>query len=317
MALAFTFPGQGSQFVGMGAELAQNFASAREVFNEVDAALSQSLSKLMWEGPMEELTMTANTQPALMACSMAVMRVLQIEFGINIGVAKYVAGHSLGEYSALCAAGCFSLTDSARLLRIRGQAMQTAVAIGEGAMVALLGASFEQAEAIVEQGSQIGICQIANDNAEGQIVISGQTSAIEAVANMAQDIGIKKAVLLPVSAPFHCAMMAPAADVMADALANVDMSVPKVAVVNNVKACPVENVAQIRDDLVAQVTARVRWRESVLWMARKGGITDMYEPGCGKVLSVMRRRITPDLTGGVLESVAQLQAFASKLNKDN
>lgn len=313
MTLAFTFPGQGSQSVGMGKELADAFPAARAVFEEVNEALSQNLSKLMWEGPMEDLTLTANTQPALMAASIAAMRVLKTDFDVDVTVAKYVAGHSLGEYSALCAAGALSLTDTARLLRLRGEAMQKAVAPGEGAMAALLGASIETAEDAARVGAKLGICQIANDNATGQIVLSGQVAAVEAAAEAARAMGVKKAVILPVSAPFHCDMMAPAAEAMRDALADARFKSPVVPVVNNITARPVSDADVLRNDLVAQVTGRVRWRESVEWMAGEGGIETLAEPGCGKVLTVMLRRIVKGLNGTALNSPESLEAFATSL----
>lgn len=309
MTLAFTFPGQGSQFVGMGKALADAFPSAKSVFDRVDEALGQKLSDLMWNGPEDELTLTANTQPALMACGMAAMAALEAEHGISVSDAKFVAGHSLGEYTALAAAGALSIEDTARLLRIRGNAMQSAVPAGKGAMAALLGASFEQAEAVVAIGAKVGDCQIANDNAPGQIVISGEKAAVEAAAAGAKDEGIKKAVLLPVSAPFHCALMQPAADAMAEALADVDVNLPAVPVVNNVKASAVTDPDIIRGDLVAQVTGRVRWRESMDFMVAEG--VDLFaEPGCGKVLSVMMRRAHKDATGMPVDTPEALAAFA-------
>ena len=310
MSLAFIFPGQGSQSVGMGEEMWETFPTARAVFEEVDDALGQKLSAIMFNGPLEDLTLTANTQPALMASSVAVMRVLEADFGISVTAASHVAGHSLGEYSALCAAGALSLSDTAKLLKLRGEAMQQAVPVGKGAMAALLGASIEDAQALCDTVD--GIAEIANDNATGQVVISGETSAIEAAAEMARDRGIKKAVLLPVSAPFHCRMMQPAADTMREALADTDISAPQVPVVNNVTASPVTDPAQIRDDLVAQVTGRVRWRESVMWMA-DNGVTAMAEPGTGKVLTQMIRRITKDVAGTALSSPADLEAFAETI----
>jgi len=313
MSLAFVFPGQGSQNVGMGKELADNFDSARLVFEEVDSALSQNLSKLMWEGPMETLTLTSNTQPALMATSVAAMRVLEKEFGVDISAAKYVAGHSLGEYSALCAAGAISLSKTAELLRIRGDAMQAAVPVGAGAMAALLGASMEDAETAVSAGRKLGICQIANDNATGQVVISGEKQAVEAAAETARELGVRKAVILPVSAPFHCDMMQPAGDVMADALAETEISEPVVPIVNNVTAALVTDPEQVRRDLVAQVTGRVRWRESIEWMATEGGVTTFAEPGCGKVLTVMLRRIVKDVNGIALNSPEGLENFAAEI----
>lgn len=316
MTLAFTFPGQGSQSVGMGKALADAFPSAKAVFDEVNQALSQDLSALMWDGPMEELTLTSNTQPALMACAVAAMRALRDEFDVDVTTAKYVAGHSLGEYAALCAAGAISLSDTAKLLRIRGDAMQAAVPVGAGAMAALLGASVEDAEAAAAAGRELGICQIANDNAIGQIVLSGEKAAVERAAQAATDMGVKKAMMLAVSAPFHCDMMAPAAEAMREALADTDISAPAVPVVNNVTARPTSDPAQIRDDLVTQVTGRVRWRESVIWMAEEGGITRMEEPGCGKVLTVMRRRIVKSLEGGTLDTPETLGAFANDMKEN-
>ena len=312
MTLAFTFPGQGSQSIGMGKELADAFSSARAVFQEVDDALSQNLSKLMWEGPMEDLTLTANTQPALMACGMAAMRALKDEFGVDVTDAKYVAGHSLGEYTALCAAGSLSLDDTARLLRIRGDAMQAAVPVGAGAMAALLGATVEDAEAAAKAGQAKGICQIANDNATGQIVLSGEKDAVQAACDTAAEMGVKKAMMLNVSAPFHCDMMAPAADAMRDALADASFNAPAIPVINNVQAVPVSEPDQLRNDLVAQVTGRVRWRESVEWM-HANGIETLAEPGCGKVLTVMLRRIVKGVNGKTLNTPEGLEAFASEL----
>ena len=312
MTLAFTFPGQGSQSIGMGKELADAFSSARAVFEEVDDALSQNLSKLMWEGPMEDLTLTANTQPALMACGVAAMRALKDDFGVDVTDAQYVAGHSLGEYTALCAAGSLSLVDTARLLRIRGKAMQAAVPVGAGAMAALLGASVEDAEAAAKAGQAKGICQIANDNATGQIVLSGEKDAVQAACDAATEMGVKKAMMLNVSAPFHCDMMAPAADAMRDALADATFNVPSVPVINNVQAVPVSDPDQLRNDLVAQVTGRVRWRESVEWM-HANGIETLAEPGCGKVLTVMLRRIVKGMNGKALNTAEGLEAFATDL----
>ncbi len=312
MTLAFTFPGQGSQSVGMGQDLAEAFPSAKAVFAEVDDALSQNLSKLMWNGPIEDLTLTANTQPALMAASLAAMAALKAEFDIDVTAAKYVAGHSLGEYSALCAAGSIALADTARLLRIRGDAMQAAVPIGAGAMAALLGASVEDAEAAAKAGQKIGICQIANDNAVGQIVLSGEKAAVEAACKAATELGVKKAMMLNVSAPFHCDMMAPAADAMRDALADAVILAPKVPVINNVQAMPVTDPDQLRNDLVAQITGRVRWRESVNMM-HKNGVETLAEPGCGKVLTVMLRRIVKGLNGAALNTPESLEAFANEL----
>ncbi len=312
MTFAFTFPGQGSQNVGMGQALAEAFPSARAVFEEVDDALSQKLSALMWNGPMEDLTLTSNTQPALMACSLAAMAALKSEFGVDVTDAHYVAGHSLGEYSALCAAGSLSIADTARLLRIRGDAMQAAVPVGAGAMAALLGASVEDAEAAAKAGQAKGICQIANDNATGQIVLSGQTEAVELAAQTARDMGVKKAVILPVSAPFHCDMMAPAAQAMKEALAETVFNTPSVAVVNNVQAQPITDAAMLQADLVAQVTGRVRWRESIEWMAAQN-IEIFAEPGTGKVLTVMLKRIVKGVSGKALNTPDTLEAFAAEI----
>jgi [acyl-carrier-protein] S-malonyltransferase len=309
MAFAFTFPGQGSQFVGMGQALAESSPAAKAVFDRVDAALGEKLSELMWSGPAETLTLTANTQPALMACGMAAMAALEEAHGITVEHAKFVAGHSLGEYTALCAAGAISLEDTARLLRIRGNAMQSAVPAGKGAMAALLGATFEQAEAVVASGLEFGDCQIANDNAPGQIVISGEKRAVEAAAESAKGHGVKKAVLLPVSAPFHCSLMQPAADAMADALEDVDVQSPRVPVINNVQARPVTDPVQLRTDLVTQVTGQVRWRESMQYMFDQG-VELFVEPGCGKVLSVMMRRALKDATGMPLDTPDALAEFA-------
>ncbi len=313
MTLAFIFPGQGSQYVGMGQDLAENFPVARAVFEEVNEALSQDLSKIMWDGPEEDLTLTSNTQPALMANSVAVARVLAEEFGIELTAGKYVAGHSLGEYSALCAAGAISLSDTAKLLRIRGNAMQSAVPVGEGAMAALLGASMEDAETAAAKGAEIGVCQIANDNATGQVVLSGAKAAVEAAAEAAREMGVRKAVILPVSAPFHCDMMQPAADVMAEALADTKIQAPIVPLINNVTAGKVTDPDQIRSDLVSQVTGRVRWRESVENMAGEG-IETFAELGCGKVLTVMLRRIVKGTNGVAVNSVDAIKAFAEDHN---
>ena len=312
MTLAFTFPGQGSQSIGMGQQLAQAFPSARAVFEEVNDALDQNLSKIMWEGPMEDLTLTSNTQPALMACGIAAMRALKDEFDIDVRSAKFVAGHSLGEYTALCGAESLSLADTARLLRIRGNAMQAAVPVGAGAMAALLGASVEDAEASAKVGQSEGICQIANDNATGQIVLSGEKAAVQAACDAATQMGVKKAMMLNVSAPFHCDMMAPAADAMKAALADVTFNEPVVPVVNNVQARPVTDPDQLRNDLVSQVTGRVRWRESVEWM-HENGLETLVEPGCGKVLTVMLRRIVKGMKGVTIDTPEKLEVFAVEL----
>ena len=313
MSYAFVFPGQGSQAVGMGKELADNFPVAKAVFAQVDEALSQKLSTLMWDGPMEDLTLTANTQPALMAVSMAVVEVLRNDFDIDVTAAKFLAGHSLGEYSALCAASVVSLADTARLLRIRGNAMQSAVPNGKGAMAALLGASLEDAEAAVKAGEASGMCQIANDNAIGQVVLSGEKDAVEAAAAHARELGVRKAVILPVSAPFHCNLMQPAADAMQTALADVEFNAPSVPIVNNVSAAPVTDPQQLKADLVTQVTGRVRWRESVTWMTESEGVTDIAELGHGKVLTVMLRRIVKGINGLAVGTPEQLETLAENL----
>ncbi|MBK8771253.1 MAG: ACP S-malonyltransferase [Rhizobiales bacterium] len=293
MTIAFVFPGQGSQAVGMGKALSDNFAAARAVFAEVDEALSQNLSHLMWDGPEAELTLTENAQPALMAVSMAVVRVLEAEQGITVAnTAACVAGHSLGEYSALAAAGTFSVADTARLLKIRGKAMQAATPVGTGAMAALLGLDFATAAAAAAEGAQGEVCQAANDNSDGQVVISGHKAAVERAAEIAKAKGAKRAVMLPVSAPFHCALMQPAADAMAEALSKVKMNAPVVPVIANVKAGPLTDPAAIRDSLVAQVTGTVRWRECVAHMAAQG-VTLFVELGSGKVLTGLAKKNAP------------------------
>ena len=289
MSIAFIFPGQGSQAVGMGAEIAKAYPSAREVFDEVDAALSQSLSRLMWEGPEAELTLTENAQPALMAVSLAAMRVLG-DKGVKLrGSVAYVAGHSLGEYSALAAAGALSLADTARLLKIRGRAMQHAVPVGEGAMAALLGAELGEARDLAKAAADGEVCEAANDNAPGQVVISGAKTAIERAVALAPKFGARRAVLLPVSAPFHCALMQPAADVMRDALAKVEIKAPAVPLVANVLAAPISDPEQIRQRLVEQVTFMVRWRETLLYL-KTNGVGTVYEVGAGRVLIGIARR---------------------------
>ena len=313
MATAFVFPGQGSQSVGMGRALSQAFPAARRVFEEVDEALGERLSAVIWEGPAERLTLTENAQPALMAVSLAAMRVLETEAGIALSRdAAYVAGHSLGEYSALAAAGSLSIADSARLLRIRGLAMQKAVPVGAGAMAALLGLEFEAARAVAEQaaeGHELGaVCQAANDNGAGQVVVSGDRAAVERAVELAKAKGARRAMLLPVSAPFHCALMAPAAAAMAQALAAVSIRPPAVPLVANVPATAITDPAEIARCLVAQVTGTVRWRECVSYMAAHG-VADFYEVGAGKVLSGLIKRIadgatataigTPERGGGV------------------
>ncbi|MGF1464103.1 MAG: ACP S-malonyltransferase [Maricaulaceae bacterium] len=308
MGFVFVFPGQGSQAVGMGASLADAFPAARKVFDRVDAALEQDLSALMREGPMETLTLTENAQPALMAASLAVIRVLEDEFELCVDSARYVAGHSLGEYSALAAAGALSLEDAARLLKRRWLAMQAAVPVGEGAMAALLGASGEDAAEAIAQGADAGDIAIANDNAPGQIVISGHKAAVEKAIAAAKALGVKKAVLLPVSAPFHCALMAPAAVEMHEALSNVDILEPKVPLVTNVSARVVTDPETIRTHLVDQVTGTVRWRESVNHMV-EAGVDLFVECGAGKVLTQMLKRTAPDAKGLALNTPEDLEAF--------
>ena len=310
MAHAFIFPGQGSQAVGMGKALAENFPIAAKTFSEVDEALGQKLFHLMCEGPIEELTLTANTQPALMAHSMAALRVLQSEAGADIAAAKFVAGHSLGEYAALCAAGALSLADTAKLLRIRGDAMQSAVPVGEGAMAALIGVDLDGAQKAIDAVSGDGVCEIANDNAPGQVVISGHKARVEAICADAKTFGAKMAKLLPVSAPFHSSLMQPAADAMAAALADADISEPKPALVANVTAERATRPDDIRDLLVKQVTGRVRWTESVGYMASEG--CDVFiEVGSGKVLSGLIRRINKGATSLAVGEPDDLEAFNS------
>lgn len=292
MTKAFVFPGQGAQAVGMGMALAEAYPAARAVFQEVDEALGEALSRLIREGDAETLTLTRNAQPALMATSIAAMRALAAE-GIAVTGAAYVAGHSLGEYSALCAAGALSLADTARLLRLRGEAMQAAVPVGMGAMAALLGMDFAAAAAVASEAAQGEVCQAANDNDPAQVVVSGHRAAVERAVEIAKAKGAKRAILLPVSAPFHCALMQPAADAMKAALADVAIRAPKVPVVANVLAEAVSDPGAIRRLLVEQVTGAVRWRESVLWMAGRG-VTEFWEVGAGKALSGMIRRIAPE-----------------------
>ena len=317
MIRAFVFPGQGSQAVGMGQELAQSHAVAREVFEEVDEALGQNLSKLMFEGPIEELTLTENAQPALMAVSLAVVRVLEKDGNMDLAkVAKFVGGHSLGEYSALTAAGALEIADAARLLKARGQAMQQAVPVGIGAMAALLGLDIGPVEEVVaevaEKSSNGEIVVAANDNADGQVVLSGHKGAVEAAIEIATAKGAKKAMLLPVSAPFHCPLMQPAADAMAERLAEVVIVPPRVPLIANVTAREVSDPDTIRKLLVEQVTGRVRWRESVLYMGEQG-VEELVEMGSGKVLSTMVRRINREMTGSAVQTPADIEAFLAKL----
>ena len=311
MSVAYVFPGQGSQSVGMGKALADAFPAARQVFAEVDAALDQRLSALMFEGPDGDLTLTANAQPALMAVSLAVVRVLEAEAGLDIGKSAFVAGHSLGEYSALAAAGSLTLADTARLLRIRGNAMQAAVPPGVGAMAALLGLDFDTAAAVASEAAAGEVCQAANDNGGGQVVVSGTKAAVERAIEIAKTRGAKRAMLLPVSAPFHCALMQPAADAMAEALSQVQVLPPRAPLMANVLAAPLTDPDAIRRSLVAQVTGTVRWRECVGAMAA-AGVTDFVELGSGKVLTGLLRRIADTARGqavGTPDDVAAYRTF--------
>ena len=312
MSIAFTFPGQGSQAVGMGKELADAFPEARRVFEEVDDALGEKLSTVMWDGPEETLTLTANAQPALMAVSIAALRALEARgFSLKDKVA-YVAGHSLGEYSALCAAGTFSLADTARLLRIRGNAMQAAVPVGEGAMAAIIGLEQADVEAACVEAAKGSVCQIANDNGGGQVVISGAKPAVEHAARICTEKGAKRALMLPVSAPFHSALMQPAADAMRHALAQVHKNAPAVPVVANVVVRPLTDPEEIAARLVEQVTGRVRWRETVEWFGANG-VTTLYEIGSGKVLSGLARRIDRELATANVGTPAEVEAALAAL----
>jgi [acyl-carrier-protein] S-malonyltransferase len=309
MAVAFVFPGQGSQTVGMGKTLAANFPAARQVFEDVDTALGSKLSTIIFEGPADTLTLTENAQPALMAVSLAALRVLEAEAGLDLARdAQFVAGHSLGEYSALAAASAFTVADAARLLRVRGQAMQKAVPVGAGAMAALIGLEFDAAAAIAADAAQGEVCQAANDNGAGQVVVSGNKAAVERAVEIAKTKGAKRAMLLPVSAPFHCALMQPAADVMAEALAKVAVKPPAVPVVANVLAKPIREPAEIVRALVAQVTGTVRWRESVLFMSG-AGVTNFYEVGAGKVLSGLIKRLADGATSTAIGSPEDVAAY--------
>ena len=313
MARAFVFPGQGSQVVGMGAELAKQSAAARAVFDEVDEALGQKLSELMFNGPIETLTLTENAQPALMAASLAVMRVLEQEKGFKLAEkVKFVAGHSLGEYSALAAAGALSVGDAARLLRTRGLAMQAAVPVGQGSMAALLGVGKDVAEKLSAEAAQGEVCQLANDNEPTQAVISGAKAAIDRAAGLAKAHGVRRFMPLNVSAPFHCAMMHPAADAMADALAKINVKAPVVPVVCNVLAAPISDPAEIKKRLVEQVTGTVRWRECVMAMA-DAGVTDLFEIGSGKVLAGLAKRIVPSLNATPIGTPADIDAALAAL----
>ncbi|MGE0627383.1 MAG: ACP S-malonyltransferase [Hyphomicrobiaceae bacterium] len=313
MAIAFIFPGQGSQEVGMGSELATAFPSARRVFEEVDEALGEKLSDVLWNGPKDRLTLTENAQPALMAVSMAVIRVLEAEHGFRLAdKVAFVAGHSLGEYSALAAAGTFSLADAARLLRTRGQAMQAAVPVGQGAMAALLGVGLDVAARVATEAAGDEVCQVANDNEPTQVVLSGHKAAVERVAEIGKKYGVRRAMMLPVSAPFHCALMQPAADAMAEALSRVEMRAPSVPVIANVLAQPISDPARIRQSLIEQVTDTVRWRECVERMVA-GGVTDFYEIGSGKVLAGLVRRVVKDANASSIGTPADLDGAAALL----
>lgn len=314
MTIAFTFPGQGSQSVGMGKALAEVFPEARAVFDEVDEALGQKLSDIMWSGPDDALTLTANAQPALMAVSLATMRVLEAR-GLDLASkVSFVAGHSLGEYSALAAAGSLDVATAARLLRVRGDAMQNAVPVGQGAMAALLGLDFDVAVEVAEAAAQGEVCQAANDNAPGQVVVSGHLAAVERAVEIAKAKGARRAVMLPVSAPFHCSLMAPAADKMADALANAAVNAPKVPLVANVLARPITDPDEIRGRLVDQVTGTVRWRESVTWLA-ENGVDTFVEIGTGKVLTGMVKRIAKDAAGMAVNTPEDIDALMEKISE--
>lgn len=312
MTRAFIFPGQGAQTIGMGRDLAETYPAARDVFDAVDAALGEKLSALIWEGDAEVLTLTTNAQPALMATSMAALSALRAE-GVEMDAAAYVAGHSLGEYSALCAAGTLSLEDTARLLRIRGDAMQKAVPAGEGAMAAILGLDFAAVSAVAEEAAGDGVCTAANDNDPAQVVISGDREAVGRAVDIAKAAGAKRALMLPVSAPFHCALMQPAASAMKDALADVVLSAPVVPLVGNVTADAGSDPDAIRANLVAQVTGRVRWRESVAWMAANG-VTETWEIGAGKALSGMVKRIDRSLATRSIGTPAEVVAARESLD---
>jgi [acyl-carrier-protein] S-malonyltransferase len=315
MSIAFVFPGQGSQALGMGKALAEHSAAARAVFAEVDEALGQKLSDLMWNGPEAELTLTENAQPALMAVSMAALRVLESEHGIKMAqTAKFVAGHSLGEYSALAAAGTFSVADTARLLKIRGRAMQAATPVGVGAMAALLGLDFATASLVAAEAAQGEVCQAANDNSDGQVVVSGSKAAIDRAIEIAKAKGAKRAILLAVSAPFHCALMQPAADAMAKALSDVKMHVPAVPLVANILASQVTDPAIIRQKLVEQVTGTVRWRESVGYMVAQG-VKVFVEIGAGKVLTGLSKKNSPDALAVACGTPEDIAAAAAHLKQ--
>lgn len=311
MSRAFVFPGQGAQTIGMGKALADAYPAAKAVFDEVDEALGESLSSLIWDGEQEALTLTQNAQPALMATSLATMRALEAE-GVAVTDAAFVAGHSLGEYSALAAAGALSVADTARLLRTRGAAMQAAVPVGVGAMAALLGLDFDTARAVAEEAAQGEVCQAANDNDPAQVVVSGHKGAVERAVEIAKGKGAKRALLLPVSAPFHCALMEPAAQVMAEALDDVTLNRPSVPLVANVRASAISDPTSIRSLLVEQVTGSVRWRESVSYMAAEG-VTEIWEIGAGKALSGMIRRIAKEIVCRPVGSPEDVTAAAESL----
>ncbi len=312
MTRAFIFPGQGSQFIGMGKDLSESFSEAKETFQEVDEALGQDLSGLMFSGDEADLNLTENTQPALMAVSMAVVNVLK-GAGVDMaGSCAFMAGHSLGEYSALTAAGTLALSDTARLLKIRGQAMQKAVPVGEGSMAAILGLDFDVVQAIAEKANSTGVCESANDNSVGQVVVSGSVGGVQAAVDLATEAGAKRAIILPVSAPFHCSLMAPAAEVMEGALADANFNAPCVPVVANVTAQGENDSNMLRTLLVDQITGMVRWRESVLWMG-DNGVTEMVELGAGKVLSGLIRRINKDISCESVGTPEQVEALIGKL----
>lgn len=308
MTIAFTFPGQGSQAVGMGKMLADTYPEARAVFEEVDEALGQKLSDVMWNGPEDALTLTANAQPALMSVSLATMRVLEAR-GLDLKASvAYVAGHSLGEYSALAAAGSLDVATAARLLRVRGDAMQNAVPVGQGAMAALLGLDFDVAAEVAREAAQGEVCQAANDNAPGQVVVSGHLAAVERAVEIAKTRGARRAVMLPVSAPFHCSLMAPAAEAMEKALADAQIAAPSVPLVANVLAAPITDPSEIRNRLVQQVTGTVRWRESITWLAANG-VDTFVEVGTGKVLTGMVKRIHKDAAGRAVNAPEDIDAL--------
>jgi len=311
MSRAFVFPGQGAQTIGMGKALAEAYPAARAVFDEVDDALGEKLSALIWEGEQDALTLTQNAQPALMATSLAAMRALEAE-GVTLESVAFVAGHSLGEYSALAAAGALSVADTARLLRIRGEAMQKAVPVGVGAMAAVLGLDLDAVRQLAADAAQGEVCQAANDNDPGQVVVSGHAGAVQRAVDMAKDRGAKRAMLLPVSAPFHCALMEPAARAMQVALADVGIKAPGVPVIANVVAEAVSDPAKIRDLLVAQVTGSVRWRESVLYMGAQG-VSDVWEIGAGKALSGMVRRIDKEIATNAVGTADDVKAAVEAL----